>query len=384
MDFNLSDEQTALADALSRFVEYHYSSDQRARAGSRPEGFDPDNWRRLAETGVVMLALREENGGLGGSAVDMMVALQALGPGLILDPWLPTITVARIIERAGSAGQKQDWLERLAGGQALVGFAHTEARGWGQLHHCETRAIPNADGGYCLDGAKVLALGGGSSALLVTARTSGAVDDPEGISFFLVDGAAPGLSRQPFRLADGSVAEALRFTACQVGPSAIVGAADRAFPVLQLVIAQVCAMLSSEAIGILDRMMADTAEHLRTRRQFGVALSSFQVLQHRMADCAAELELARALVLKAAMQLSDLATKPAEQLIGAFGAKAFCGSAAVRIAEECVQFHGAIGLTEELWVGRAMKRLVLIAGLFGDARAQTERNDMIRKAEISR
>lgn len=384
MDFNLSDEQTALSDSLSRFIDYHYSAEQRARACGRTEGFDPDNWRKLAETGLVMLALREESGGLGGSAIDMMVALQALGPGLILDPWLPTIIVARIIEQAGSAAQKRAWLERLAGGQVLIGFAHSEARGWGRLNHCETRAVPEGGGGYRLDGAKAMALGVGGGSLLITARTSGAADDPQGISVFLVDKAIPGLSRQPFRLADGSVAEGLILTDCHVGPDAIVGDADHAFPLLQRIIAHACAMLSSEAIGILDRMMADTAEHLRTRRQFGVALGSFQVLQHRMADCAAELELARALVVRAAMHLSDPAIAPAEQWIAAFGAKAFCGTAAVRIAEECVQFHGAMGLTQELWVGRAMKRLVLIAGLFGDARAHTEGNDLIRKADIIR
>jgi alkylation response protein AidB-like acyl-CoA dehydrogenase len=378
MDFTSSNEQTALADTLRRFLTNAYSADQRIKYAELPDGYSAACWRMLADLGLVALHLEEENGGLGGSMIDMMVALQALGPGLVLEPWLQTLTAARLIEKCASGAVKGEWLNKLASGQAIIGFAHGEREAWGNILHCSTTASPGPHEGFVLNGEKVLALTAGASHVLLTARISDSDESRKGLGLFLVPLDAKGLERRRYRLADGMVAEAIRLVDCPISAASLLNGTDAAGAVLEETIAQACIMLSSEAIGILDAMMAVTSEHLRTRKQFGVPLATFQAIQHRMADCCAELELARAVVIKAAILASDSNADRSARLMAAFGAKAICSTYGIRIAEECVQFHGAMGITEELWVGRAMKRLFVIAGMFGDARAQTAHCDLIR------
>jgi alkylation response protein AidB-like acyl-CoA dehydrogenase len=376
MDFRLSEVQIGLAETLSRFVAAEYGEAKRAGYLAHNVGYDLACWQRLTELGLAALGVSEESGGLGGTLADLMVAIQALGPGLLLDPWLPTFITGRLLEKLGSTAQKETWLERLITGQCVLGFAHTEPGGWQQLSHCTVRAIPGD--GYTINGAKLLALGAGADALLVSARTSDHAQDEKGISLFLVQPDARGLTQRSYRLADASVAMTLDCRDLSLNRASLVGPEGEAFEAIEEVIAEACILLSSEAIGIMDAAMVATVKHLQIRKQFKVPLGSFQAIQHRMADCAAELELARSITIRAAILHSDGVASREERLSAAFGAKAFTASAARKIAEETVQFHGAIGITQELWVGRAMKRLLVIAGLFGDERVLTQRYNALR------
>lgn len=378
MDFQRSDEQRALADSFARFIADQYDAPGRAARLAMPGGFDPQGWRALAELGLVALPLDEADAGLGLGLTDLMVAMEALGPGLLLDPWLPTLIVARLVSRLGDEAQKESWLPGLISGEAVLAFAYTEPQGGQLLSYCATVAT-KTQGGYVLDGAKMAVLGAGADAVLVLARTGGEVASARGLSLFIISTDQAGLTSRDYRLVDGGGARELRFDGCRIAASTRLGEEGAAFAPVEDAIAEACVALCGEAIGIMDAAMAATIEHLRTRRQFGAALASFQAIQHRMADAAAALELARGVALRAAMLGDDPDTPRAARLIAAFSAKALTARTARHVAEETVQFHGAIGITEELWVGRAMKRLLLIAGLFGDERTMTQRCDVLRR-----
>lgn len=378
MDFAPNEMQVALHNTMSRFVAERYAGEKRAHYLSRPEGYDPRGWSLLAELGLVSLILSEGSGGLGGAADDFMTALNALGPGLLLEPWLPALLSARLIDTLGSEEQKERWLPALASGESLMSFGHAEEWTGSDIHHCSTSARATEGGSFVLNGCKSQVLGPAGNAILLSARMVGEVGSAEGISLFIIPATAEGIESRPYRLADGSYAQSIRLVDCVVPENDRMGAPCAAAEALEDTIAFGCFLLASEAIGIMDAMIAATVDHLQTRKQFGTPLASFQAIQHRMADCAADLELARSLVLKAAVVNADASTSRQDRLIASFGAKALAGSVAFRLAEECVQFHGAIGLTEELWVARAAKRLWLIAGLFGDERVQTRRCDQVR------
>lgn len=366
MNFELNEEQTALADTLSRFVADRYDPLLRDRYAEAPEGHDPAVWEELAGLGLVMLTLPEEDDGLGAGAVDLAAAMEALGPGLLLDPWLPAILVARLLAAHGTDDQKAHWLAGLAGGTRSVGLAVEEAG----LDHPLARiaaAARREKGGYFLEGRKVMAFGGQAEAWLILARDE-ALD---GASLFLVPADAAGLEVREWRLADGTAAFDLALNDVRLGADALVGTAGQGSALIEDTLGIAYVALCAEAVGIMASAIVRTIEYLQLRKQFGVPLATFQVIQHRMADCAAEFELAKGLAMKAAMQADDPSIGREEKLFAAFGAKALVSRAARRVAEEMVQFHGAIGITEELWIGRAMKRLLVIGGLFGDERAQT-------------
>lgn len=374
MNFELNDEQAALASTLSRFVADRYEPLQRDRYAEAPQGYEPAVWQELAGLGLVALMLPEEEEGLGAGAVDLAAALEALGPGLLLDPWLPAILVSGLLAAHGTDDQKAHWLAGIASGERVIGLAVDEPG----LDHPLARiatAARRENGGYSLHGGKAAALGGKVDAWLVLAGDE-AVD---GASLFLVPADAQGLSIREGRLADGSIAVDLGLDDVQLGADALVGMAGQGRAIVEDALGIAYVALCAEGVGIMAAAIARTIEYLQLRKQFGVPLSTFQVIQHRMADCAAEFELAKGLTMKAAMQADDPSIAREDKLRNAFGAKAHVSRAARRIAEEMVQFHGAIGITEELWIGRAMKRLLVIGGLFGDERAQTSYAERFRK-----
>jgi alkylation response protein AidB-like acyl-CoA dehydrogenase len=267
-------------------------------------------------------------------------------------------------------------------GDLCVGVATAEPRVPHLLSHVRMRT-QTAPRGWRLNGVKSMVLGGSAGdAVIVPARTSGDVADRAGISLFLVDGSAAGLVRRPYQLADGSLVAEMAFDDVEVPLDRLLGTEGAGYEAWENALSRASVVLAAEAIGIMDAAIQQTLDYLRTRRQFGVVIGSFQTIQHRMADCVAELELARSLTLKAAIVAGSADTPRAEQLRAAFGAKAYVARTGMRIAEECVQFHGAIGITEELNIGRFMKRLLLIAELFGGERVQTRRRDMASASEV--
>lgn len=375
MDFEPSDDQVAFANTLSRFATDRFDGIKREAYLQQPSGYDPAVWKELSAIGLIYLRQSEADGGLGGSTADLMMAMQSLGPALLTDPWLPALVASRLVSERGSEEQKKRWLPPLASGETTLGLALSEAGLAHPLMHTSTTARPVANGFVC-NGSKQAVLAGASKTFLVAAR------DVENAAtrLFILPADTPGLSIRQYRAVDGSLLCDLQLRECNVNKVALLGNED-AFQATEDALAEACIALVSEAVGIMDHAISKTVEHVKLRKQFGVPLSSFQVIQHRLADCATDLELVRGLMLRAALLADNPETPRNARLSAAFGAKAFASSAARKISEEAVQLHGAIGITEELWIGQAMKRLLMIGALFGDQRAHTAYCDSLRAGE---
>jgi alkylation response protein AidB-like acyl-CoA dehydrogenase len=372
VDFNLDDEQQMLADTVSRWLDDEYGFDARRRFSSQPHGFEAQNWSRLADLGLLGINVPGEYGGLGGGASETLIVMHAFGRALVVEPYLSTAVVAAsLLARYGSEAQKQALLPRIADGTAKLAIASLEPGARYDWHRVQTTAKVQA-GGYRLDGSKAVVLHGDSAnTLLVSARSSGAVTDTKGISLFLVDANAPGVSIRGFPTIDGQRAAELELRDVSVDRTSLVGAADAGLEILEAGIDAGLAAICAEAVGSMERLMEITAEYLRTRKQFGSAIGSFQAIQHRMADMAIAIEQARAMALCAAahLQVADAAAR--RRALSA--AKALIGRSGRYVGQESVQLHGGIGMSDELAVGYYFKRLTCIDMTWGDTEYHMER-----------
>ena len=376
MNFDHTEEQALLRRSLERFVAESYTPAQREAYLAEPAGYRRATWSQLAELGVLALPFAQAEGGLGGGLVDSVLVAEQFGRGLVVDPFLPTVLMAgTLIAQLGTSDQKSVWLPRIMGGDVCLSVAHAERKGRGALSFVATHAAREG-GGYRLKGGKTLVLAADPEALIVLARTAGATSDAAGLSCFIVP--TERVTLRKHRIADGTLAADAEFDIA-LPAAARLGPEGEAYEAFEDMIGRASAVLAGEAVGIMDALMEVTLEHLRTRKQFGVPLGSFQALQHRMADCHVALEQARSLVIKA--MIADAEGTRTERLRAAFGAKAFAAKAGRLIGEEAVQMHGAIGLTDELSVGRYLKRLLVIHALLGDQRMQLDRyNALAEKA----
>ena len=354
MNFDLGEENALLRDLVLRFGGDHYGPAKRLAYLREPAGFAEANWRMLAETGLLAFALPHEAGGFGGSDVDIMTVMEALGQFVAVEPILPSIILgAGALFEAGNAAQCASLLPQVTAGTRFVSLALFERQGRYRTTDPTCQAVACEDG-YLVSGTKQLVLGGGfATDLIVAAR----VDGMPQTQLFLVDAAAPGLTFRTYRLMDGSIASDIDFT--RVPASAMARGSDALTATLARARLAICA----ELVGLADMMFQATLDYLKTRHQFGQPLGSFQAIQHRMADCYARLELSRSQLYRAVGQGAD---GPARQAAIA-GAKAYISQNAMHVAEEAVQLHGGIGTTEELLVGQAFKRVATLAALFGDA-----------------
>jgi len=363
MNFEHTEDRRMLADSLGRFVKEQYGFEARDRIARSPQGFSAETWRRFAELGAIGALFDEAHGGFGGDAFDIAVVFEALGRGLVVEPFLASAVLAGgAIARAGNAAQRA-LLAEIIGGTTLATFAHGEPDGGYEPHRVSTTA--RRDGaGWVLDGAKaVVALGAQADVLVVSARTSGRVDDADGISLFIVPAGAAGVTRRGYAVVDGGRAAEVHLQGVRLDASALLGAEGAAAPVIEQVVGTGVLALCAEALGAMDVAKEATLEYLRTRKQFGVPIGSFQALQHRMADLLLEIEQARSTVINAAAALSgervarERALSAAKFTIGRIGAL---------VAEECIQMHGGIGMTWELPLAHYAKRLVMIDHQLGD------------------
>ena len=357
MDFDFTEDQVSLRDAVARWVEKGFAFDRRlalARAGGRTR----EVWRELAELGLTGLAVPEEHGGMGFGPVEAMVVMEELGRGLVNAPYAMGALVAPALVRAAPAELQQAWLPRVAAGEALVVLAHQERAARHRLHHVVTRAEA-AGGGYRLSGAKsVVAAGDEADAFIVPARLSGAADDPSGIALFLVERGAAFLRVGGYPTQDG--ARAAELTLADT-PAALISSAG--WPVLEhaadIGIAAACA----EGVGLMERLLAITVDYMNTRRQFGVPIASFQALRHRVAEVKMQLELARSMSYYASLKLGE----PAPQRRRALSqAKVQLGRSMRQVGQECIQLHGGIGVTEEYAGSHYFKRLTVLELSWGD------------------
>jgi alkylation response protein AidB-like acyl-CoA dehydrogenase len=356
VNFNLSEEQALLKDAVERFADQRYDVPQRAAYRASPAGYSGENWAELAGLGVLALPFDPEYGGLGGGPIELATIMEALGRALAVEPVLEEIVIAGgLLAVAGNAAQKQRWLPAMIEGTAHLALAHVERQARFALLDVETTASSTTSGTRLTGQKSFVPAGAGADAYLVSARRTGE-EGPAAIRFYLVEGDAAGVERKSFRLVDGSVAVQLTLREAQGDP--LEGGIDRLTEAVER--AQIAA--GAEMLGLMSRLFDSTLEHVRNRRQFGAPLASFQVIQHRMVDLYVSLELSRSQLYRAALITADGARPRAVA-----GMKSYLSAAAVSMGEQCIHLHGAMGTTDELSVGHAHKRILVLATLFGDA-----------------
>lgn len=373
MDFSFTDEQQMLQDSVQKFVRENYDFDTRKGILASDTGFSVDNWNLFAELGWLTVPFCEEDGGFGGSAVDLMVMMEELGKGMVVEPFIPTAVMAGgLISALGTAEQKSDLLPRIMGGELQLACAISEPGSRYNLANVATTAAVKGDG-FVINGSKVAVLNGAQAdRLLVVARSSGASLDRHGISVFLIDADATGVTRHGYTQIDGHGAATVQLDNVEVPGSACLGTPGEALPGLEKVVDIATVAVASEAVGALDALLQKTVEYSKTRKQFGVPIGTFQALQHRMADMFVECQLARSIVLMAAMKL-DSSVGDSEKAKAVSAAKSRVGKATFKVSQEAVQLHGGIGITDELDVAHLFKRVTAIETLFGNTDFHTRR-----------
>jgi alkylation response protein AidB-like acyl-CoA dehydrogenase len=366
MDFNYTEEQSALQDTLRRFIARDYGFEQRRALAKSAEGFSRAHWKQFADLGLLALPFPEDFGGMNGNAVDTLLVMEAFGRGLVLEPYLATVVVAGgLIRDAGSAAQKEELLPAIAGGELMMALAHYEPGARYELNHVATVARPDGSG-WKLSGAKAVVLGGGAAGkLIVSARTSGGPRDSSGISLFIVDSKAPGVAVRSYPTQDGARAAEIRLDGVSVDTGALVGAKDMALPIIERALDYGIAALCAEAVGIMAALNEATLEYLKTRKQFGQPIGRFQALQHRMVDMVIATEQARSMATLAAVKADS--PDAAERRRAVSAAKAYVGQQARFVGQQAVQLHGGMGVVDELNVSHYFKRLTMINATFGDA-----------------
>jgi alkylation response protein AidB-like acyl-CoA dehydrogenase len=351
MNFDLSEEQELFRATVERFVAPVGTEFRRTLRGN-PHGYDRSRWQELAELGLLALAVGEEAGGMGGGPIDLALVAEALGKGNAPDPWLENgVLPACVLAESG----QQALLDEVLTGQSVVAAAFAE-RGMRYSLKAKGMTARTQGDGFVLSGEKTFVMGGAlADWLIVTAECGGET------ALFLIAADAAGLERRPYRLADGSEACELRCLNVAVSADARLALP---FAGLLAIIDHIRLLASAEMLGLAQRLFDDTLDYVKQREQFGVALGTFQALQHRLVECYAALEQARSMLYRAA--LADQSDAAAWHRSCA-GAKAFIGEQADRVAREAVQLHGGMGVTDELAIGHAMKRVLLLNRLFGDA-----------------
>ena len=364
MDFAFTEEQTLLRDSLKRFVQKEYSFEKRLAIQKSPEGYSRAVWAQLAEMGVLGLPFSEEYGGFGGGAAETLIVMQAIGSGLLVEPYLATVVICGgLVQALGDPVQKR-MLSRVAEGKLLLAFAHGEPRSRYALAQVETRAARDGKG-WKLSGRKAVVLHGAQAdRLIVSARTGGAANDETGISLFIVDRGAAGMSVRDCRTIDGLRAAEVVLNDVRVSAQALLGAEGGAFPAIDRVSDSGAAALCAEAVGVMETLNAQTLEYLKTRQQFGQPIGRFQVLQHRAVDMFIHCEQSRSIALLAAMKSASSDAGERRRAVSA--AKALIGRSGRFIGQAAIQLHGGMGVTDEVAASHYAKRLTMIDFWLGD------------------
>lgn len=365
MDFDLSEEQGLFKDAIDKLIQKEYGFEQRRGYAATPEGFSRTVWAQLADQGFLALPFAEAHGGLGYGAVEMMLVTEALGRGLTLEPYLSTVVLAGSALRAGaSEAQLEALVPAIAGGELILALAYAEKQSRYRLDDVATTAQA-VDGGWRLSGTKIAVThGNAADRFLVSARTSGARADAQGITLFLVDADSAGLRRRSYRTQDGLRAADLILDGVSVSPEQVIGAVGQGHDILVTAVESAIAALASEAVGCMAALLDLTVDYLKQRNQFGGPIGRFQALQHRAAEMLVELEQARSMAMLAALVMSE--TDAGERSRTLSAVKAQIGRCGRIVGQLAVQLHGGIGVTEEYAVGHYFRRLTMIEMLFGD------------------
>ena len=372
MDFDLSDEQRQITDNVTRLMKQHYNFEQRKTYQASPLGFSEDLWRQYAELGLLGASFSEEDGGYGGGSTETMIVSEAFGRALALEPYFATVVLAGgVIRHAGSAAQREAIIPAIVAGELRLALAHMEkTSGWDPL---DVTAKARRDGdGWVLDGEKGLVINGDSAQkLIVLARTAGGQRDRSGLGLFLVDAAAPGVTRRGYATQDGRRAAEISLNGVSVGAEAVLGDPEGAGPIIERVIDEAIAAQAAEAVGAMTEAMEITSEYLKTRKQFGVTIGSFQALQHRASDMVVALEQARSMMFYATM-MAGLEDR-VERAKAISAAKAQIGRSGKYVGQQATQLHGGIAMTFEYKLGHLFKRITMIDMSYGDSDAHLKR-----------
>lgn len=366
MNFELSDEQKLLKDSVARLLGDRYGFEARKGYAQEHDGFSRAMWMQYAELGLLALPFEEKYGGIGGNAVDTMLVMEAFGRALVIEPYFATVVLSGSLLRFGGNDKQRDaYLPKIAGGELTMAFAHAEPQARYTLSDVKTTARKDGDA-YILDGAKTLVLHGDSAnTFIISARLNGAQRDTTGLALFIVDSKASGLTRRGYATNDGQRAAELTLTNVRVSADAVLGTPGEAYPLIERVIDIAIAAQCAEAVGAMSVMHEMTVDYLKTRKQFGVPIGNFQVLQHRAAEMLIALEQARSMAMLAAITAEDDNAATRRKAISAAKVQ-ICNSGKL-VGQQATQLHGGIGMTMEYAVGHYFKRVTAIAATFGDA-----------------
>jgi alkylation response protein AidB-like acyl-CoA dehydrogenase len=372
VNFDYSEEQQLLANSVKQFISKDYTFEARKEIIDSANGCSERVWATFAEMGLLGLPFGSEYGGFGGNAVDLMPVMEAIGEGLVVEPYLATVGIGgRFIARGASAAQKKALLPAIVEGKLKLAFAQSERGARYDLAFVATRA-QKGENGYTIDGEKCVVLHApNADKLLVSARTAGKDDSSRGISLFLLDRNTPGVSLKTYRTVDNLRAADVRFSGVKVPAGALIGREGKAFALIEEVVDYATALLCSEAVGAVKFANEATLAYLKTRKQFGVPIGSFQTLQHRMVDMMISYEQAKSMASLACVKVESADAGERKRVISA--AKIKIADACRHVSQESVQLHGGMGMTEELKVSHTFRRLTTIAQTFGDVDHHLER-----------
>ena len=365
MNFDLSEEQQLLKESVERFVSDNYDLDTRQTLSKNDAGFSDTYWQTMAELGWLGVTVPEAHGGFGGNQADTMVLMEAFGQGLVLEPFFASaILGTRAIVSGGSAGLQSRLLPDMVSGSCQLGLAYSEEQSRFDLEDVITRATEQ-DSGFVISGHKSMVQHGGSAdQLVVSTRTSGGQRDKNGITLFLVDTKAEGVTVESFPTVDGQQASEVTFENVYVSADNMLGELDQGFTLLQDIAIDGILALAAEAVGAMEILYKDTVAYTQEREQFDHSLADFQVLQHRMVDMFMEYEQCKSMLYRATLEVVQNG-RDAMRTVHAL--KYMVGKVGTFIGENAVQLHGGMGVTEELRIGHYFKRLLVIDAQFGNS-----------------
>ncbi|MFZ2155121.1 MAG: pimeloyl-CoA dehydrogenase small subunit [Bradyrhizobium sp.] len=365
MDFDLSEEQRLLKESVDGLLNDSYDFDARKKYRAEKGGWSKAVWSKLAEQGLLGLPFPEADGGFGAGAVETMIVMEALGKAMVLEPYLPTVVIAGgFLRHGGSAAQKAAHIPGIIDGSKTFGFAQLEKNSRYDLSDVAATAKKKGDG-WVIDGEKFVVINGeNADTFVVTARTRGGQRDKAGIGVFLVPATARGIAKKGYPTQDGLHAADITFTGVEVGADAAIGDPENGLALIERVVDEARTALCAEAVGAMDESLKTTVEYLKTRKQFGVAIGSFQTLQHRAADMFVAVEQARSMSMFATMAADFDDAR--ERATAVAAAKVQIGKSAKFVGQQSIQLHGGIGMTQEAKIGHYFKRLTMIENTFGD------------------
>ncbi len=378
MDFSFTEEQTLLRNSIQKFIQDEYEFDTRQKIVASDEGMKEENWQTMAELGLLAAPFTEDQGGFGGGPIETMIIMEEFGKGLVVEPYASTvIQCGGFLRYGGSTEQQESLIPQIIEGKLKMAFAYAEPQGRYNLADLTTKAEQKG-GDYILNGYKAVVLGGPwADKFIVTARTSGGQRDDKGITIFVVDKGADGVSTRDYPTVDGFRASELTLENVVVGKDAVVGEVDNGLPLVEKIADEAIAAYCAEAIGAMKVLNDATVEYCKTRKQFGQPIGKFQVLQHRMVDMFMEYEQSVSMTYMVNLKLGE---DEIERKKAASGAKVQIGKSGRFVGQQAIQLHGGMGMTDELNVGHFFKRLTMIDTAFGNVDHHLKRYAQLSQA----